>query len=549
MALIEEDIIKHLHLCVALMSDPQTMLNYPGTVADHFIAALGKIEQLQVFLTAPQDHCANRHWVGNDILNGGIKTMVNIVLVKHMEPLRWKHPRYFMKNRSIVEGQRTAAPPVFAQELKQQGHTPCHETDLAREIKENNCMAALVLLNYYLYWHVLLISLNQSLHPCIGGQVTKDRPDIDGMLKKLPAFFDTLELRPMRTHLKRDYSRRDEGESLSDCSSDGDGSDAESSDGDEPRKGKRYVSNGILYDISKRRPRDDDDYNKGPNIHTIDEVKQVKPKQEKGDDDRPEGDHEDPADEEVEANALIRKLHDKIQQLMQQYTGSGAADGCMLSLPDAYCAQEAGGAEGDEGGPRRPGRGNARRNVKRASKLINLYRTVLASTSTAKKADVLLHYAHALGYAGREGDLGAGYNDRLAQGQAQVAVHNHLDGRIVENRDQCIIDSFMFNFHTCSVFDMQDSVQRWYDMCKPFEVKSLSVDDTTGDIDCTQKRYTCILSEVMKHGPLNMHGTNANPLRKMELTRACIHDFNSASLMMDICASFLKMHAVVLELR
>jgi hypothetical protein len=517
------------------MSDPQTMLNYPGTVADHFVAALGKIEQLQVFLTAPHDHCANRHWVGNDILNGGIKSMVNIVLVKHMEPLRWKHPKYFIKNatKPVVEGQRTAAPPVFAQEFKQPGHTPCHETEIAREIKENNCMAALVLLYYYLYWHVLLISLNQNLHPCIGGQSTNDKPDIDGMLKNLPAFFDTLELRPMRIHLKMDYSRDVDGESLSECSSDGDGSGDDDDDEMNKRRGPtiaagiirkgRNARNDIEGEGARRRPREGD---------AIEE-------DDAGDRDR--GDQRGTAGARTTTRRVI---HGKMRQLMERYTASGAADGFMLSLPDEYCAQEDAGNQ--ERGPPVVNPRLVAKNVRRSSKLINLYRVVLASTSTSKKADVLLQYAHALGYAGREGDLGPGYAASLAVGKDKEAVQKHLDGRVLESRDQSMIDSLMFNFHTFSVLDVQDSVQRWYDMCKPFEVKSLGTADIADNIDCVQKKYTCILAEVLKHDPLNML---RNPERKARLERACIHDFNSASLMMDICASFLKLHAVVLELR
>ncbi len=75
-------------------------------------------------------------------------------------------------------------------------------------------------------------------------------------------------------------------------------------------------------------------------------------------------------------------------------------------------------------------------------------------------------------------------------------------------------------------------------MCKTFEeieVKSFSMIDTVDSIDCVQKRYTCILADVIKHAPLNMLGQQINASCKVSPKHACIHDFNSASLMMDIC--------------
>ena len=219
---IEDDIVSHLHICVALMSDPLTMQDQPGVVADHFIAAMAKIEQLQVLLAVPQEPCARQNWLGSSILNGGVRRMVSLVLIKHMEPLRWKHPKHVSKNE-LVEGQRNAAPTVFARIFSDPRHRRCQETDMAREIKETNCMAALVLLYYYLYWHLLLILLNFRMHPCVGGLEVEGRLDVDRLLEGLPAFFDTFELRPLRTLLNRDYSTREsEQEGLSDCSSDDD---------------------------------------------------------------------------------------------------------------------------------------------------------------------------------------------------------------------------------------------------------------------------------------------------------------------------------------
>jgi hypothetical protein len=89
MASMEDDITAHLHMCVALMSDPLTMRDRPGIVADHFMAAIGKIERLQILLTVPSDHCARDNWLGSSILNSGVRQMVGLVMMKHMEPLRW----------------------------------------------------------------------------------------------------------------------------------------------------------------------------------------------------------------------------------------------------------------------------------------------------------------------------------------------------------------------------------------------------------------------------------------------------------------------------
>jgi len=507
---VEDDITKQLHLCVALMSDPLVMLNYPGTVADHFITAQGKIEQLQNFLAIPNDPCASKKWIGSSILNSGVKPMVNLMLIKLMEPLRWKHPKHWLKHAASaasVEGQRNAAPTVFAQEFSGEAHRPCRETEIAREIKESNCMAALVLLYYYLHWHLLLILLNDNLHPCINGTPAYGRLDVDRLLKHLPAFFDTFELRPIRGLLNRDYSASDRGDSQSDCSSsDGDGSDDESDeDGDDggeelPDKEVPVDKNAAALIYERRRRA------------------------------------------AISKRMLATGIHGRIMGIVSRVKQSGALTGFMLSLPAVIHRGD------DAGGGGAQGRGQPVRHTKRHSRLINLYRVVLASVSAPHTSDDIrtLSVAHAVTYNGQESEVGTGYDELMVNDKVKEAYMHHLSYRIIQARDESTIASLNLCSNTLSVFNLQDNVQRWYDMCKPFEVQSLSKKDDSDNIDCTRKRFTCVLSELLKLAPYDLLEDAA---KKNQLKMACIHDFNSASLMMDICGSFLKLHEVISVLR
>jgi hypothetical protein len=492
MASMEDDITNHLHLCVALMSDPLIMREQPWVVANHFTSAMGKIEQLQVLLAVPAEPCARQNWLGSSVLNGGIRRMVGLVLVRHMEPLRWKHPKILAKQHAVdglVENQKNAAPPIFATHLdRDDGRPQLQETDLAREIKENNCMAALVLLYYYLYWHLLLILLNFRMHPCVGGHEVEGRLDVDRLLKGLPAFFDTFEFRPLRGAFKRDYTLRDGGQDISDGSSDGDNSE-EDSDDEEDKNKHLHKSGGSKSDANRQ---------------ALDE---------------------------------LNSITDHIGRACASGTRGEALGQYMISMagkkgtkPDAHAIK----SEGND------------LLKDRKSGVMKVYRMVLASTSAVKKADKLLYNAHAAMHAALELSVCPDFTHLATNGKIKEAHLKHLEQRIVQYRDLALIEGLDLDSHSLSVFDLQDSVQRWFDMSKPFEVKSLTSDQDADDIDCRQKRYTCILSEVLYAPP---YSVLSSPDLLKKTARTCIHDFNSTSLMMDVCGSFLKMHKVVSDLR
>lgn len=492
MASMEDDITNHLHLCVALMSDPLIMREQPWVVANHFTSAMGKIEQLQVLLAVPAEPCARQNWLGSSVLNGGIRRMVGLVLVRHMEPLRWKHPKILAKQHAVdglVENQKNAAPPIFATHLDNDQRRPqLQETDLAREIKENNCMAALVLLYYYLHWHLLLILLNFRMHPCVGGHEVEGRLDVDRLLKGLPAFFDTFEFRPLRGALKRDYSVHDEGQDISDGSSDGDNSEEDSDDEEDESKRLRKGRGSKA----------------AANQQTFDEL-----------------------------SSITRQ----IGRVCAVGIGGEALEQYMISMS---------GKKGQKPGAHGIKSEGNRLLKDRKSGVMKVYRMVLASTSAVKKADKLLYNAHAAMHAGLERSVCPDFTHLVSNGKIKEAHLKHLEQRIVQYRDLALIEGLDLDSHSLSVFDLQDSVQRWFDMSKPFEVKSLTPDQDADDIDCRQKRYTCILSEVLQSDPYNVL---SNPGLWKKTVRTCIHDFNSTSLMMDVCGSFLKMHKVVSDLR
>ena len=245
MSRVEDDITQQLHLCAALMSDPLIMREQSGFVADQFLTAMQRIEQLQDLLRQPADPCARHNWLDSSIIIKGVKRMVGLVLSKHMEPLRWKTPKQLREAKArgdrVVEGSHNAAPQVFSRAFQEEGDHACGESYMAREIKETNCIASIVLLYYYLYWHVLLITLNHINHPCIEGKEVQSPVDIDRLLKGLPGFADTFELRPLRSFMRKNHADDKPG-SESDCySSDEDdsfegGSDSESKpDGGGPK--------------------------------------------------------------------------------------------------------------------------------------------------------------------------------------------------------------------------------------------------------------------------------------------------------------------------
>lgn len=177
-----KEISNQFRVCVALMNDPHIMQHQPAVVADHFAAAMCKIEQLRRFLRKPDK--LHDHWVDESILDVGVKKMVTAVLNKHMEPLR-----------------TNTFPEVFARDLGQWADGEKHEGEnlTEREIKECNCMGAIVLLYYYLSWHVMLILLNGKAYPCSKrSAVWESELDFETFFKELPDETDMFELNYMR---------------------------------------------------------------------------------------------------------------------------------------------------------------------------------------------------------------------------------------------------------------------------------------------------------------------------------------------------------------
>lgn len=177
-----KEISNQFRVCVALMNDPHIMRHQPAVVADHFAAAMCKIEQLRRFLRKPDK--AHDHWVDESILDVGVKKMVTAVLNKHMEPLR-----------------TNTFPEVFARDLGQWTDGEKHDGEnlTEREIKESNCMGAIVLLYYYLSWHVMLILLNGKAYPCWKrSALWESELDFETFFHEMPTEDDMLELHYMK---------------------------------------------------------------------------------------------------------------------------------------------------------------------------------------------------------------------------------------------------------------------------------------------------------------------------------------------------------------
>ena len=147
-----KEITDQFQLCASVMSDPLLMRDQPATVARQFNAVVPKIEMLRQYLVRPvRDGERFDHWMDASIIDAGIRRLVVLTLKSHMAPL-------------LGEG---LLPEVFKEWLNREVEEVYGSENLViREIKEVNCTASLVLLYYYLAWHLMLIRINVAAYPC-----------------------------------------------------------------------------------------------------------------------------------------------------------------------------------------------------------------------------------------------------------------------------------------------------------------------------------------------------------------------------------------------
>ena len=178
---VYDEILSHLRKCAALMSDPVIIRHEPSTVADAFVSAFHKIEQLQGLLPIQDEKtCGCPRPLDASIINSGIKQLVSLTLAKQLEPLRKPLPRI------IAEDFKRFGIPAAAR-AEQVGD----ENHIEKEIKETNCIASMVLLYYYLQWHILLIVINKKYI----AQEAEEVADIVGVSGKMPRALDLLEFK------------------------------------------------------------------------------------------------------------------------------------------------------------------------------------------------------------------------------------------------------------------------------------------------------------------------------------------------------------------
>ena len=184
MTLIGEQIRKQMELTAALMSDPAILRTEPSVVASSFAATLKKVDMLQVYLRPREGYPAPR--CDASIINDGIKQLVYLTMDKQMHPL--KNPM-----ASIVQTDfRGAYDTGYNPDAADNGV----ENYAEREIRETNCMAGMVLLQYYVQWHVMLMHINQ-----LEASFRDDNMDKDiRALSQLPGTTDLLEFRPLKTY-------------------------------------------------------------------------------------------------------------------------------------------------------------------------------------------------------------------------------------------------------------------------------------------------------------------------------------------------------------
>lgn len=196
MKAVLDDIVAQLKLCAALMSDAELLREQAHVVAAQFRVAASRIEQLKAYLKKPSKGVSpDKPWFDEAILDG-VGGLVDVTLRRHMLPL----------------GKGFEFPKVFEKELKKTSKAlktaPGYEENLLkREIKETNCMGAMILLYYFLYWHVALVLFNFHNHPmCYVDHIQEDEEGLIGLvdksLGKLPRGDRLLELRILRNLIK-----------------------------------------------------------------------------------------------------------------------------------------------------------------------------------------------------------------------------------------------------------------------------------------------------------------------------------------------------------
>ena len=494
MSRIEDEIIKQLHLCVALMSDPLIMREQSVMVADQFNSAMNKIEQLQIFLRPPDDPCARHGWLDSSILTVGIKRMVGLVLAKQMEPLRWKTPKQLRSalryGDNVVENSRNAAPQIFERGFKNDAqdaiHDECDETLMARDIKETNCMASLVLLYYYLNWHILLIMLNYINHPCIGGRESEAVLDFDKLLKGLPQAVDTFELRPIREFMHMDHTVK------------------------VPTKEESTTSGSVKCESS-----DDDGTEMGSDTQSEPDLDEKRTR-------------EPMTEQNVEAYIL------RVRTLLNTILKSEAMSGYMSSVypdDDMRSTEE----KNNKSGKHRKGG------------LVSIYRMIMGMTHRGETSNSHMKNLFAACFGVFDVDFLHEKNKLLKAGKLSDAIMLTLTQSMITARCKSTTGEDLLNCKVFSVYNLQEDTQRWFDMYKPIEI-SCVVDDDGKEfgVQPTQKKYTHILANILDNAPYNPIFSTEN----MGYTKMlCINDFNMASLMMDVSKSYLKLYSLISELR
>jgi hypothetical protein len=146
----------------------------PELVAKKFAAAVKKVEMMQTYFPAK-----DKEGLDASVLTGGVQTLVTLAMEKLMIPLKEELP-------SIVTQEfNTRVAAIHKLD-------PKAENLAVREIRETNCLAAVILVYYYLYWHIAIIKINSAIFSIFNDELDTD---ITNMLKSLPNNKQMLEYR------------------------------------------------------------------------------------------------------------------------------------------------------------------------------------------------------------------------------------------------------------------------------------------------------------------------------------------------------------------
>jgi hypothetical protein len=183
----------------------------------------------------------------------------------------------------------------------------------------------------------------------------------------------------------------------------------------------------------------------------------------------------------------------------------------------------------------------------RKGSLVGIYRMVIALTHHGETDEYQLNNASVACLVDAPLSLMKKTQKMLESRRLREELMLRLGLDITNARLFSSIGETGFNYGAYSVYNLQEDTQRWFDMCRPIEI-DCALSDEGGDfgVQPIRKKFAPVLVDVLDDQPYS--GLFSGHLSG-NTEAICIHDFNSASLMMDVAMSQLKLNELLIELK